>query len=763
MWVVVFFRVIVFFCKAFKFFDFPQFMQPIRFIFAIHNHQPVGNFDHIFEQSYQESYLPFLDVFEGYGKIKLTLHISGSLIEWLAEEHPEYLNRVAALVRQHRIEIIGGPFFEPILAMLPSRDRIGQIQMYSDWLKKRLGAEVSGLWIPERVWEQSYVRDIADAGMKYTILDDSHFKFAGVRDSALTRHYLTEDDGKTLNVFPGSEKLRYLIPFGQVEHIIDYFREASLSSSSSAETVLVHADDGEKFGSWPETSRHVYDDKWLHRFFDALSENSDWIHTATPSEVISSVPPLGKIYIPDGSYREMTEWVLDPEQQADMEKLRNEMQYDSQWWPVIRQFLHGGFWRNFKVRYPETDEMYCRMMSVSTRLQNTTEQGWNSADIELARESLYRSQCNCGFWHGAFGGIYLPHLRNAVYRELIKSDNLIDAAIERRGAWVESQTADFNFDGKNEVRLTNDHINLFVLPHCGGTMYELDIKSIAHNLLATITRRPESYHQKIVQRHQYRTNNEDGMSRLAFKQEGLERRLQYDSYPRKSLVDLFYDYDTDFDAVRQASVGQHGDFVQAEYDAVVRKKAGRIQILMSRESTAYGVPVRVDKGVTLSEGSNVIEIAYRLSHLPKDYKIHFAVEMNFAGMPGGVENRYFHGAGGAKAQRFGNLSTYLDLMNGTEIGLYDDWLGLDVRLKTNRPTDFYAFPIETVSQSVEGFELVHQSVAMQPHWRFIPDEAGVWSVEMFLELDTSIARKRDFDAHALLKDAAKILVGKFNE
>jgi alpha-amylase len=730
-------------------------MKPIRFIFAVHNHQPIGNFGHVFEQAYQESYLPFLDIFEGYSKIKLTLHTSGSLFEWLAEEHPEYVDRIAALIRQHRVEIVGGPFFEPILAMLPSRDRIGQIEMYSDWLKKHLGAEISGLWIPERVWEQSYVRDLVAAGMKYTILDDSHLKFAGAKESALHRHYLTEDDGKTLNVLPGSEKLRYLIPFGRVEDVINYFKEISDTVPDNA--VLVHGDDGEKFGCWPETYRHVYEDKWLHHFFDALSENSDWLYTTTPSEAVDSVPPLGKIYIPDGSYREMTEWVLEPEQQIEMENLQKDLEHDARG-PIIKQFLRGGFWRNFKVRYPESDEMYCRMMNVSARLNKSIEEGWSGADIDLARESLYRSQCNCGYWHGAFGGIYLPHLRNAVYRELIKSDNLIGLATSRQGTWLESQTADFNFDGKNEVRLTNDQLSLLVLPHRGGTLYEMDIKPIAHNILATITRRPEAYHQKLVDR---KFQGDSGSnSRIICKQEGLEKRLQYDWYPRKSLVDLFYDYDYDFDAVRQLRIGQHGDFVQKEYDAVVRKKEGRIQVLMSRESTAYGVPIRIDKGITLSEGSNVVEIAYRLSQLPKDYKIHFAVEMNFAGMPGGAENRYFHGSGGPKGQRFGNLSTNLDLTDGMELGLYDDWLGLDVRLKTNRPTDFYAFPIETVSQSVEGFELVHQSVAVQPHWRIVPDTTGVWSVEMQLELDSSISQKRDIDAHAFLKDAAKMLVGE---
>ncbi len=740
-------------------------MRPLRFIFSVHNHQPIGNFERVFEQSYQESYLPFLDVFECYPKVIMALHTSGSLVEWLAEAHPEYLDRVAHLVREHRIEIIGGPFFEPILAMLPSRDRLGQIEMYSEWLKKRLGADVAGLWIPERVWEQSYVRDLADAGMRYTILDDCHLRQAGLKESALTRHYLTEDDGRTIHVFPGSERLRYLIPFGRVEDVIAYLAEYS---ELDEQAVILHGDDGEKFGSWPETFRHVYEDKWLHRFFDALSENSDWIHMTTPSEAIASVPPKGKIYIPDGSYREMTEWVLEPEQQLDLNQVRSALEHDRNW-PVLKQFLRGGFWRNFKVRYPESDEMYCRMMAVSARLKKAVEDGWSGGDIDLARESLYRSQCNCGYWHGAFGGIYLPHLRNAVYKQLIQADGLIDLATDRTGPRVEALTADFNFDGKNEVRLANDQLDLLFLPHKGGTLYEMDVKSIAHNLLATITRRTEAYHQKIMDRHKFceqggEPGHDGSGQRVVFKQEGLERRVQYDWYPRKSLVDLFYDYDTDFESVRLARVGQHGRFVdtpscQAEYDAVIRKKPGRIQLLLSREAQAYGAEIRIDKAVTLTAGSNVMEISYRLSNLPRDYRIHFAVEMNFAGMPGSADNRYFHGPAAPQETRYGNLSTNLDLQAATEIGLYDDWLGMDVRLKADRTTDFYAFPIETVSQSEGGFELVHQSVAVQPHWRIIPDETGVWGVEMQLSVDTSVARKRESEAHDFLKDAAKILVG----
>src|SRR5262245_45122675 len=151
-------------------------MSNVRLIFVLHDHQPVGNFDHVFEEAYQQAYRPFLDVFERYESLKIGLHTSGPLMEWLDAHHGDYLDRVAGLVAAGRIEIIGGAYYEPILSMIPRRDRIGQIRSYTRWLEKRLGAKVRGMWIPERVWEQNMTSDLVAAGIEYTLLDDTHFK-----------------------------------------------------------------------------------------------------------------------------------------------------------------------------------------------------------------------------------------------------------------------------------------------------------------------------------------------------------------------------------------------------------------------------------------------------------------------------------------------------------------------------------------------------------------------------------------------------------
>ena len=114
----------------------------VRLVLAFHNHQPVGNFDGVFEQAYRDSYHPFLDVLQDYPEIPFGLHTSGSLLEWLTERHPEYIDRVRACVGRGQVELLGGPFYEPILAAIPRRDRLGQIAAY----KRHLDV-LTGPWI----------------------------------------------------------------------------------------------------------------------------------------------------------------------------------------------------------------------------------------------------------------------------------------------------------------------------------------------------------------------------------------------------------------------------------------------------------------------------------------------------------------------------------------------------------------------------------------------------------------------------------------
>jgi alpha-amylase len=597
------------------------------------------------------------------------------------------------------------------------------------------------MWMPERVWEQSLTSDLADAGVRYTLLDDFHFKNAGLAEEQLHGYYITEDDAKLLSIMPGSERLRYLIPFREPDETIAYLREVAAQQPGA---VVVFGDDGEKFGSWPGTKDHVYKHGWLRRFFDALVANGEWLHVVTPTEALDNVPPLGKIYLPEGSYREMTEWALPTQGLIGFENLKHRLEHEGQW-NEIAPYVRGGYWRNFKVKYPETNEMYARMQMVSQRLHEKELSGARGQLIDEARKELYRGQCNCSYWHGAFGGVYLPHLRNAIYEHLIAADNLLDAAqgrgmAESDAPWVEITSDDYNLDGRPEVRLASNRLIALVAPAQGGYLYELDVRAICHNLLATLTRREEAYHQKVLAGESASGDNVASIhDRVIFKQADLDQRIQYDTYRRKSLIDHFYDLDTSLDAVAAGHYQELGDFVTGTFEAKLRRASDRMQVQMSREGRAGDHTVRITKGLTLDAGEQSLEVTYLLEGLPTDDVLHFGVEFNFAGLPSGADDRYFHNGNG---ESLGQLGTRLDLIDVGSLGLVDEWLGIGVGLKIDRPSSIWAFPIETVSQSEGGFELVHQSVVVEPHWLVQADADGRWSVTITLSIDTSAAESR---------------------
>ncbi|MEW6675166.1 MAG: hypothetical protein AB1348_04000, partial [Nitrospirota bacterium] len=298
-------------------------MSKLYLILALHNHQPVGNFDHVLEESYRKAYLPLLNTLNHHHSLKAVLHYSGNLLSWFEKRHPEVLEMINALVRAERVEILSGGFYEPILSAIPEKDRIPQIKEFSGYIKKKFGYSPKGMWLAERVWEPQMPKYISMSGIEYVPVDDHHFKLSGLEEGDLLGYYVTEEEGYKLSVFPGSEKLRYYIPFRNISEIISYFREIYMRGGNP---LLTMADDGEKFGVWPETYKHCYEDGWLERFFNAIEENSDWIETTTFSDYYSKFHPIGRVYLPTASYREMGEWALPSESALDYEYALTEMQ-----------------------------------------------------------------------------------------------------------------------------------------------------------------------------------------------------------------------------------------------------------------------------------------------------------------------------------------------------------------------------------------------------------------------------------------------------
>lgn len=678
-------------------------MGNVDLVLCIHSHQPVGNFHAVFEQAYRDAYAPFIDLVERHPKIRFSAHYSGSLLEWLAEYRADFLDRLRALVDQGRLELLGGGMYEPVFPLLTEEDARGQIEMMTDFLRENLGVVPTGMWIPERVWEPHLASWFARAGMEYSVLDDLHFRAAGVPGENLNRAFLTEDRGEIFRLFPGREELRYAIPFRDPEWTVNYLRSFPEGS------VLVYADDGEKFGLWPETRKHCYEDGWLERFFTALDDAPD-IRLRTLSEAIRERPPEDRVYLPTCSYREMGEWSYPSRCQKEFEAWQEELRASGRF-EEVNHFLTGGSWRNFRVKYPEVHQMYARMTSVSKRIAAAT-----PARREAARRDLYKAQCNCGWWHGIFGGLYLPHLRSVIHRHLLSAEEAV-----RGDSLLGWHRGDFDLDGWEDLEVYNREYRLWLVPERGARMVECDLRRSRLNLTAGLSRRYEVSHDRP-------SPEEDPEGEAKSIHDAVNQQnaidptdLEYDRYTHASLVDHFFSYDISPGDVLSGKM-ERGDFVGGRYEYSCRNEGGQVVVTFSRRGDVGGQEVLLEKVVVLERGSSLFTVQHRIRNRSREplHRI-FASEYLFAVVAkGGV----LHHGNGKSVGNPGEAGTYK-----TQFPLWvrDPTQGVEIGLHASGPTGYWVLPLHTVSLSETGLQKTHQGTVVMPWWTLHIAPGKEWS------------------------------------
>ncbi len=502
-------------------------MSHVYLALVIHNHQPVGNFPWVFEEAYDKAYEPLLSLLEAHPAVKVSLHYSGPLLDWIVEHRPTFLDRLAQLARRGQVELLSGGYYEPIMPSIPEADRLGQLEKMNRFLADRFGIAPRGAWVAERVWEPDLPRFYSAVGLRWTVLDDAHFKLAGLEEHQLFGYYITEDQGHTLQVFPSLKELRYSIPWHSVESVLEWLK---VLTDLPSNPIAVMGDDGEKFGLWPGTYRHCWQDSWMDRFFSALEENAHWVTTVTPGQFAEVFPPMGTVYLPCASYPEMMTWSLPAQAAYEFDRTTKEL--EAQGRKELLRFLRGGFWRNFLARYPEVNAMHKKMLLVHRKAHAAIRKGVDPKVLDL----LWEGQCNCPYWHGVFGGIYLPDIRSANYNRLIRSENLADAALSTKPS---ARLEDYDCDGFPEALLESRHMNLYIEPRWGGGMVEWDLRGPGHNLAASLTRRPEAYHRAFLARAPVDTGADVVSIHevLRTKDPSAAANIAYDGYPRISAVE----------------------------------------------------------------------------------------------------------------------------------------------------------------------------------------------------------------------------------
>jgi alpha-amylase len=626
--------------------------MPISLLFGVHAHQPVGNFPAVIDDAHIRSYGMFLRVMERYPEFRFSVHFSGWLLDVLFERFPDDMARLTAMTRRGQVEWFGSGDCEPVLAAIPHRDRVTQITTLSDKIEKRFGMRPSGAWLTERVWESSVVTSLVATGIRYVAVDDYHFLCAGEDQERLDSFFSTDEDGRRLDLFPISEAARYRLPFSPAGEAVAWLEDLARQGRRAA----IYFDDIEKFGIWPETYEWVFEKGWLTQFVEGVL-GSKLIRTETYADYHAREKTRGIVYLPTTSYIEMNEWTLPAPRAATYHALLEQEKAAGRF-EAHKPFLRGGIWRNFMSRYTEANWMHKRMLGASRRLADLPPEQ-RSPELQ---EYLHRAQANDAYWHGLFGGLYLPHLRRAIWNNLL----MLEAALERLAPWPRQQQGDLDHDGHVETALRTPLIHAYVRDDGHASLVEFSSLAVAHNFGDTLRAYAEAYHAKIDQTHAAHTTQDAGEGitsahdRVAFLHTILPGDADPDERPRGTWA--------------AAGPGWH------------------IAKTYRLDGDTLSVVFRAEGGA-----------------LPKFIE----TELNLA-LPScdGYGGRYVLADGSVP----GGFGEALELACMQQITLDDSELRGALRIEASQPVRLEAQPHRTVSQSEAGFEKIMQAVCITLAW-----------------------------------------------
>ena len=672
-------------------------MKAIQFIFGTYNEHSIGSLSDNSEMTYQRALKPFLSVLNQFPKFPAVLFYSGILLDWITRNHPEFLMLLADMVNRRQIELLTGGYYEPVFPLIPRSDMLGQIEKLTTFLRSQFGRRPHGNWLTESVWEPSLASILNTSGIEYTFLRDEHFKYAGLQGDDLYYPCLTENQGKSIVVFPLSSALERVVSESSVDDAVDFILSAG---SESKERVVVLLESGEKFGKSEGSYERLYDEGWLKSFLQSIQEKSDAITPVNPSRYVRQVSPIRKIYFPTTFYSELMQWLSSDAKAIKTSKRK------------IATDASGGLFQRFLNQYPESNLMYSKMLYTHLRVNQIRGDKFRK---KTAREELWKGQCHVAYWHGKCGGIYWSHLRKLTYRAFIEAETMARAD----GMFTSSITSfDFDMDGKEEYLYQSKELNAYV--HCeGGMVFELDFIPTKWNYCDTLARRPEVYH--------------DGNDR------------HYDWYMWKAFIDHFFSQEETIGAFDKMTYKELGDFVTGRYDlgeldrehlALTMTRTGQVTI------RNRSLLVRVEKSFRFK--NSTIQASYVITNQStKGLDCWFGTELNLAFASGESSDMAISKfEKNKKTQIDGRMTTHSDVKR---LLLQDLRNSVSINLSSDTEFSLWALPLEAVTWSDGASEKIYQSNCVVARWHLSlgPDESWKNSLSLaFTKLDKKKTRSR---------------------
>ena len=667
-------------------------MRKAKLILGTYNSQPPEEVHLAVEDYYQNAYKTFLTTLYNEPAIKLSLFYSGSLFEWIEEKHSEFLSVLQEMINNKQVELLGGGFYSPALTLLPIPDRVGQMEKLTTYIRKNFSKKPRGCYLSENVWDSSLVSNLKSCGFDYVFLDDNQFKSSGISDDDLIKCVITEDQGKIITVIPINSVLNSMFLRRPPIELINYIQD-----NIHLDGVFTILFKGEYLKSSLLTVKEIK--SWIEEFNSLLLENSSWIETIHPGKYVKQVQgSLQRVFFPQYSINGMRNKPLPIASQKDLNRLNRHLGALGD----VSHWINSGFFKQFISRYNDSALLYSKMMYVNL-LANQIK--GDRSRKKTAREELWKSQSHYVYWHGAHLGIYDRDLRKRTYKFLIDSE----ISTREKGIFKPGITHfDIDMDGLKEALYQGEYYNSYISLK-GGIIFQLDCLKRKNNLLSTVQRVEESYH-----------NSENRVN-------------EFDKYPRKMFHDHFISENLSLDKFSENTYEELGSFVDSNFEFDSLNRESKYVILKASGSVNNNGSchnLTIQKKYLFNK--NGIVLTYNIENndnLP--ISTVFAPEMNLAlsdVMNGEIpylssDKEHFLLN---KASISGNISNFV---------VNDDDSSIKVNISFSNET-FKFWTLPQYSNSLADGEIIniYQFSTFLPQWKLKLAPNQVWSLAINLSL-----------------------------
>lgn len=151
------------------------------------------------DAEYQNCYKPILRFLKDNIDVKVFFTFTGVQLEYYKKHHGEFFSILKDLYNCNKIEVLGAGFFNPIFPLLFPRERVLQLELFTNFMRDNLGKKPRGLAPSLSAWDFSLLNTFSAAGFDYVLLDSN----ATLHSAKLYGNppFLMTDKAKSLTIF----------------------------------------------------------------------------------------------------------------------------------------------------------------------------------------------------------------------------------------------------------------------------------------------------------------------------------------------------------------------------------------------------------------------------------------------------------------------------------------------------------------------------------------------------------------------------------